>query len=149
MVPFRYRIVVEWSDEDDRFLARVPALPGCMAHGKTEGTAAHEARKAAEAILAVMKEDGDEPPPFDTAADYSGQTRIRVPRGLHAHLAARASAEDVSLNTLLVSLLSAGIAASGGRESAEDVDAHSSASHERPVRAPRAKLKKAPQRRSA
>ena len=57
MVPFRYRIVVEWSDEDNRFLARVPALPGCMAHGRSRGDAAHAARKAAEAILAVMKED--------------------------------------------------------------------------------------------
>lgn len=63
MEPFRYRIVVEWSEEDARFLARVPALPGCVAHGKTEGIAAHEARKAAEAMLTVLKEDGDEAPP--------------------------------------------------------------------------------------
>jgi hypothetical protein len=53
-----------------------------MAHGKRESIAAHEARKAGEAILAVLKDDGDEAPPIDAAADYSGQTRLRLPRSL-------------------------------------------------------------------
>lgn len=43
---FRYRILVEWSDEDQAFIARVPALPGCMAHGPTAEKAAHEAEVA-------------------------------------------------------------------------------------------------------
>ena len=59
MKPFRYRIVLEWSDEDAAFLARVPALPGCAAHGKTAEEAAREARRAAGAMLAVLREDGD------------------------------------------------------------------------------------------
>lgn len=38
----RYEIIIFWSDEDQAFVADVPELPGCMAHGDT-----HEAALAA------------------------------------------------------------------------------------------------------
>lgn len=63
--PFQYRVLVEWSDEDDAYVARVPALPGCRAHGATVGDAAAEVRKAAGLMLAVMVESGD-PLPDET-----------------------------------------------------------------------------------
>jgi len=106
--PFRYRIVVEWSDEDKSFVARVPALAGCAAHGNTADEAAREARRAAEAILDVMREDGDPSPPEDVTADYSGQMRIRLPRSLHERLSRLATAEGVSLNQVMVTLLAEG-----------------------------------------
>ncbi len=31
----KYEIVIYWSDEDGVFIAEVPELPGCMAHGDT------------------------------------------------------------------------------------------------------------------
>ena len=31
----RYEIIIYWSESDDRFIAEVPELPGCMADGKT------------------------------------------------------------------------------------------------------------------
>jgi predicted RNase H-like HicB family nuclease len=111
--PFRYRIVVEWSEEDGLFVARVPALPGCAAHGATPEHATREARVAAEGILSVMRRDGDRLPPPDIAADYSGQLRLRIPRSLHEKLARLASAEGVSLNAELVSLLAEGCGARG------------------------------------
>lgn len=117
MKAFRYRIVVEWSDEDRVFVARVPALPGCAAHGKTAEQATREARRAAEAILAVLREDGDPPPPEDIAADYSGQIRLRLARSLHERLARLATAEGVSLNQLMVTLLAEGAGLKGGRVS--------------------------------
>jgi len=43
--PFRYRIVVEWSEEDQAFVARGPVLPGCAAHGATAEKATHEAER--------------------------------------------------------------------------------------------------------
>lgn len=103
---FSYRILVEWSAPDEAYVARVPALPGCAAHGDSEAEAAHEARVAAEAILAAMREQKRALPPPDAVADYSGNLRLRLPRSLHADLARRADAEGVSLNALMVSLLS-------------------------------------------
>lgn len=38
----RFEIIIFWSDEDQAFVADVPELPGCMAHGDT-----HEAALAA------------------------------------------------------------------------------------------------------
>ena len=108
MRPFRYRIVVEWSDEDRVFVARVPALSGCAAHGPTAEAAAREARRAAEAMLAVLRNDNDPPPPEDATADYSGQLRVRLPRSLHERLSRLATAEGVSLNQEMVMLLAEG-----------------------------------------
>lgn len=30
----RYEIIIYWSEEDGRYIAEVPELPGCMADGK-------------------------------------------------------------------------------------------------------------------
>jgi predicted RNase H-like HicB family nuclease len=106
--PFRYRIVVEWSDEDVAFVARVPALPGCAAHGKTAEQATREATIAARGMLESLHAHGEPVPPEDIAADFSGQLRLRLPRSLHERLARMASADGVSLNQELVALLAAG-----------------------------------------
>jgi predicted RNase H-like HicB family nuclease len=29
----QYQVILYWSDEDDAYVADVPDLPGCMAHG--------------------------------------------------------------------------------------------------------------------
>jgi predicted RNase H-like HicB family nuclease len=29
----KYEIIIYWSDEDEAFVAEVPELPGCAAHG--------------------------------------------------------------------------------------------------------------------
>ncbi len=63
--PFKYRIVVEWSSEDEAFVARVPALAPCAAHGDTADEAVREALIAAEAVLEVMEQDNQEIPPSD------------------------------------------------------------------------------------
>jgi predicted RNase H-like HicB family nuclease len=34
-----YSIILYWSDDDEAFIASVPELPGCMAHGETRGQA--------------------------------------------------------------------------------------------------------------
>jgi predicted RNase H-like HicB family nuclease len=102
---FKYRIVTEWSDEDDTFIARVPALPGCAAHGKTPEAAAKEAREAAETILETMHERHSAIPPEDAATDYSGQLRLRLPKSLHERISQMSTAEGVSINTMLLTLI--------------------------------------------
>ena len=29
----RYKIIIDWSDQDQAFIAEIPELPGCAAHG--------------------------------------------------------------------------------------------------------------------
>ena len=103
--PFNYRVVVEWSVEDDAFVARVPALPGCAAHGRTPETATREAVVAARGILESMRAHGDALPASDLTGGHSGQLRLRLPRSLHERLSRMAALDGVSLNQELVTLL--------------------------------------------
>lgn len=99
---FPYRILTEWSDEDKAYLARVPAIRNCVAHGESVEDAVREVQVAAGLMLEVLGEDA---PPPDAVSEYSGNIRLRLPRTLHAELARRADAEGVSLNALMVTLL--------------------------------------------
>ncbi len=35
----KYEIILDWSHEDQTFIAEVPELPGCLAHGDDQETA--------------------------------------------------------------------------------------------------------------
>jgi len=84
-----------------------PDLPGCRSDGATPVEAIENGRDALASWLEVAREFGDKiPSPFSAA---SGRFVQRVPRSLHAQLTAQAKAEGVSLNTLVVSLVSQGL----------------------------------------
>jgi predicted RNase H-like HicB family nuclease len=55
---YRYDMVIGWSAEDQLFIARVPELPGCMAHGATPEMAAREAQVAIGLWVDTAAEDG-------------------------------------------------------------------------------------------
>jgi predicted RNase H-like HicB family nuclease len=55
----RYEIIIFWSDEDQAFVADVPELPGCMAHGKSHEAALRNARAAIRLWIRTAKEFGD------------------------------------------------------------------------------------------
>ncbi|AOQ22737.1 hypothetical protein MTAT_27920 [Moorella thermoacetica] len=40
----RYEIIIHWSEEDQRYIAEVPELPGCMADGETYEEAVRNAQ---------------------------------------------------------------------------------------------------------
>jgi predicted RNase H-like HicB family nuclease len=58
----KYEIIIYWSDEDQAFIAEVPELPGCIAHGDTQDNALHHANEASELWIATAKEFGDPVP---------------------------------------------------------------------------------------
>lgn len=53
---FKYEIILYWSDEDQVFVAEVPELPGCMAHGKTQELALRQAKQAIRLWIDTAKE---------------------------------------------------------------------------------------------
>jgi predicted RNase H-like HicB family nuclease len=55
----RYEVIIYWSDEDAAFVAEVPELPGCMAHGSSYEAALAEARQAIDLWVETAKEFGD------------------------------------------------------------------------------------------
>jgi len=54
----KYEIVLYWSDEDRLFIAEVPDLPGCMAHGRTREKALASIQEAIGLWIDVAREDG-------------------------------------------------------------------------------------------
>jgi predicted RNase H-like HicB family nuclease len=55
----RYEINIFWSDEDQSFIADVPELPGCMAHGASHAEALENAQQAISLWLETAVEHGD------------------------------------------------------------------------------------------
>ena len=56
---YKYEIIIYWSDEDHVFVADVPELPGCMAHGETPDEALKNAQEAMQLWLDTAREFGD------------------------------------------------------------------------------------------
>lgn len=59
---YKYEIILYWSEEDQAFIAEVPELPGCMAHGDTQEAALSHAREAIQLWIDTAKEFGDPVP---------------------------------------------------------------------------------------
>ena len=58
----RYETIIYWSAEDKIFVAEVPELPGCTAHGVDQTTALAQAQEAVQLWIDTAKEFGDPVP---------------------------------------------------------------------------------------
>jgi antitoxin HicB len=102
--PFSIRPLSE--KDGGGFLIEYPDLPGCVSDGSTPEEAARHGRDAVKAYLRSCLKHGD---PIPAPGEASGQWRQRVPRSLHARLAARARQERVSLNALVTAMIAEGL----------------------------------------
>ena len=103
-----YPFTIKELSEDDGggVLIEFPDLPGCMSDGETIEEAIVNGADAVKAWITVAKERGITIPSSYNDEKMSGKWVQRVPKSLHAKLARQAQQEQVSLNTLVVSLLS-------------------------------------------
>jgi predicted RNase H-like HicB family nuclease len=58
----RYEIIIFWSDDDRAYVADVPELPGCMAHGSSYEEALANAQDAIELWVNTAREFGQAVP---------------------------------------------------------------------------------------
>jgi predicted RNase H-like HicB family nuclease len=58
----KYEVIIYWSDEDNTFIAEVPELPGCTAHGETQEVALSSSHEAIRLWLDTAREFGDHVP---------------------------------------------------------------------------------------
>ncbi len=56
---YKYEIIIYWSDKDKVYIAEVPELPGCIAHGKSYDEALASAQEAIGLWIDTAKEFGD------------------------------------------------------------------------------------------
>lgn len=102
--PFTIRELT--SEEGGGFFIEFPDLPGCISDGQTIEEAITNGVDAVQCWIAVAKETGRDVPLPGEIENQSGKWVQRVPKSLHARLTKQAKREHVSLNTLVVSLLS-------------------------------------------
>ncbi len=99
-----YLIVVFWSEEDHAWIADVPDLRSCTAHGRTPEKAVAEVRIAMEAWLETAREAG-KPLPVPRAS--VGENPIRLFRDL-AGMTQPELADRSGLNQRVISRLELG-----------------------------------------
>jgi predicted RNase H-like HicB family nuclease len=54
----KYEIIIYWSDKDGLFIAEVPELPGCLAHGASRSEALHSVDEAIQLWIQTAEEFG-------------------------------------------------------------------------------------------
>ena len=59
---YKYEVILYWSEDDRAYIAEVPELPGCMAHGDTPETALKNSQNAIGLWIDIAKAHGDPVP---------------------------------------------------------------------------------------
>jgi predicted RNase H-like HicB family nuclease len=106
-----YKIEILPEPDEGGYTAVVPDLPGCMTSAQSLEQLSHRIQEAKQLWLETALSEKDYiPEPLPTEIDEpSGKFMVRMPRSLHGQLSARAEIEGVSLNQLVVSILSSGM----------------------------------------
>jgi antitoxin HicB len=100
--PFEVRPLSE--KEGGGYLISFPDLPGCISDGETIEEAIRNGMDAVRARMETAKEFAD-PIPEPGGSQASGRFVQRIPKSLHARLAARAKQEGVSMNSLVAAII--------------------------------------------
>jgi predicted RNase H-like HicB family nuclease len=58
MGPLKYSILIEWSDEDNKYIVTLPDFPNCHTHGMTYQEALQNAQEALELLVESYQEWG-------------------------------------------------------------------------------------------
>lgn len=111
-----FRMIIEYSQEDNVHVVRFPDLPGCIAHGETPEKAVEYALKVKNDWLEEAYNSGWTLPEPASTPESSGRITLRVPKYLHRRLIDRTELEGVSLNQLILSYVAEGLEGSRGRD---------------------------------
>ena len=101
-LPYSIKII---PDESGLYFAEIEELPGCMTQGDTKKDVLEKIEEAKRGWLTIAIKKGIEIPLPEELRQYSGKFLVRLPKYLHRRLAAQSKKEGISLNQLIVSLL--------------------------------------------
>lgn len=103
------RIVI--PTEGSGFHAEILEFPGCFAQGSTVEEAYANLESAAKSWIETCLAQGQEIPGPTSNLTFSGRIALRLPRGIHRQAARMALRDQISLNSYLVSAVSAKVGA--------------------------------------
>jgi antitoxin HicB len=105
--PFEIRPLTQ--AEGGGFLISYPDFSECLSDGDTVEEAIKNGRESLAGLVAVLESMNRPVPAPNSGGVASGKFVSRVPKTLHAQLAARAKAEGVSLNALVLAFIAEGL----------------------------------------
>lgn len=111
------------ADDGGGYMITFPDLPGCMSDGETLEEVLANGRDAFNGWIAAQVGMGREIPAPTHYGEEGKPVKFvqRLPRSLHASLQARAKAEGVSINTLVLALIAEGLGRREGASPGEPV----------------------------
>lgn len=96
-----YKAKIEYDPELDQFRGEILGLNGSADfYGKSPAELRKEFKNSLKVFLEVCKEKQINP-----TREFSGKFNLRIPPRLHREIAARASAENKSINQLVAEIL--------------------------------------------
>lgn len=96
-----YKAKIEYDPDLDQFRGEILGLNGSADfYGKTPASLRKEFRNSLKVFLEVCAEKGISP-----QKEFSGKFNLRIPPRLHSEIAARATAEDKSINQWVSEIL--------------------------------------------
>ena len=101
--PEDYQVVLHWSEDDQCYVATLPAWQNARTHGATLEEAAENAREVLTMLIGSARRRHQALPPAERC--FSGNLRVRLPISLHGRLVREAEREGVSLNQWIVTKL--------------------------------------------
>lgn len=102
-LPYSIKVIPE---EVGGYTVKIEELPGCISQGETIEEAINNIREAQGAWLEVAIDEKLEIPLPKVKEEYSGKFVLRIPKSLHRKLSNLAEEDGVSLNQIIVNLLS-------------------------------------------
>jgi predicted HicB family RNase H-like nuclease len=109
----KYLKLVEWSEEDQCYIGRVPGLALGGVHGKDEKKVYEELCSLVDEWIAIHGEDNSPLPPPTAGKTYSGKFNLRVGEELHEKLTLESLKVGESLNSYVIKVLGKEVANSG------------------------------------
>jgi len=97
-----YKAKIEYDPELDQFRGEILGLNGSADfYGKSPASLRKEFKNSLKVFFEVCEEKGITP-----TKEYSGKFNLRIPPRLHSEIAARATAEEKSINQWVSEVLS-------------------------------------------
>lgn len=97
------------SEDGGGYLILFPDFSECISDGETIDEAIENGFDALQETILALQSLGHPVPEAGSGGSYSGKFIQRVPKNMHARLAARAKQEGVSMNMLVTSILAEGL----------------------------------------
>ena len=101
----QYLRIVEWSEEDQCYIGRVPGLALGGVHGKNEAKVYEKLSALVDEWIKIHEEDNAPLPSATAGKKYSGKFNLRVGSELHERLTIESLKVNESLNSYCVKVL--------------------------------------------